>query len=174
MTCVYPCPLGEWPFIVTCPERKSTCLELPARTFIQPCFPSPHKKKNSRQFTADFIAMYSYFEKGCRKKCTRQSRKVLWVILRSLFFKESQNRMAWEAMDLCLQVLKESNKSRFDSYKVRNSVLIISHITFRDCRVHIFSDNLSRNSCIHPDFQTWFDGHDSTCHDSTLITWRIA
>ena len=23
--------------------------------------------------------------------------------------------------------------------------------------------------CIHPDFQTWFDGH-----DSTLITWRIA
>ena len=31
---------------------------------------------------------------------------------------------------------------------VRNSVLIISHITFRDCRVHLFSDNLSRNSCI--------------------------
>ena len=43
---------------------------------------------------------------------------------------------------------KESNKSRFDSYSVMNSVLIISYITFRDCRVHIFSDNLSRNSCI--------------------------
>ena len=28
-----------------------------------------------------------------------------------------------------------------------NSVLIISHSTFRDCRVHIFSDNLSRDSC---------------------------
>ena len=27
------------------------------------------------------------------------------------------------------------------------SVLIISHITFQDCRVHCFSDNLSRNSC---------------------------
>ena len=49
-------------------------------------------------------------------------------------------------MDVCLRVLKESNKSRFDSYSVRNSVLIISHITFWDCRVHIFSDNLSRNS----------------------------
>ena len=24
-----------------------------------------------------------------------------------------------------------------------------AHITFRDCRMHIFSDNLSRNSCIH-------------------------
>ena len=58
-------------------------------------------------------------------------------------------RMAREAMDTCLRVLKESNKSRFDSYSVRNSVLLISHTTFRDCRVHIFSDNLSRNSCIH-------------------------
>ena len=53
--------------------------------------------------------------------------------------------MALEAMDICLQVLKESSKSRFDSY----SVLIISHISFWDCRVHILSDNLSRNSCIH-------------------------
>ena len=87
---------------------------------------------------------YSYFEKGCRKKCTRQTRKVLWVVLSSLLFQ----RRAREAMDVCLRVLKESNKSRFDSYSVRNSVLIISHITFRDCRVHMFSDNLSRNSCI--------------------------
>ena len=29
---------------------------------------------------------------------------------------------------------------------VGNSVLFISHSTFRDCRMHIFSDNLSRNS----------------------------
>ena len=48
-------------------------------------------------------------------------------------------------MHVRLQVLKENNKSRFDSYTVRNSVLIISHITFRDCysRAHVF-DNLSR------------------------------
>ena len=51
-------------------------------------------------------------------------------------------------MDVCLREVKESNKSRFDSYSVRNSVLIISHITFRDFHVHFFSDNLSRNSCI--------------------------
>ena len=50
--------------------------------------------------------------------------------------------MSQEAMDVCLRVLKESNKNRFDSYSVRNSVLIISHITFRDCRVHIFPDKL--------------------------------
>ena len=51
--------------------------------------------------------------------------------------------MTQEAMDLCLRVLKENSKSRFDSYSVRNSVLIISHITFQDCCVHNFSDNLS-------------------------------
>ena len=56
--------------------------------------------------------------------------------------------MAQEAVEVCLRVLKESNKSRFDSYSVRKSALIISHITFRDCRVQSFSDNLSRNSCI--------------------------
>ena len=31
---------------------------------------------------------------------------------------------------------------------VRNSVLIISHITSRDCRVHFIFDKRSRNSCI--------------------------
>ena len=58
-------------------------------------------------------------------------------------------RMAWEAMDLCVcELLKESNKRKFDSCSVRNGVLIISHIALRNCRVHIFSDDLSRNSCI--------------------------
>ena len=56
--------------------------------------------------------------------------------------------MALEAMDVCLRVLKESNKRSFDSYSVWNSALIISHTTFWDRRVHIFADNLSRNSCI--------------------------
>ena len=56
--------------------------------------------------------------------------------------------MAREAMDVCLRMLEESSKSRSDSYSVRNSVLIISHITFRDCRVHIFPDYLSQNSFI--------------------------
>ena len=46
-----------------------------------------------------------------------------------------RNLKEWHerSMDVCLRVLKESNKSRFDSYSVRNSVLIISHITFKDC-----------------------------------------
>ena len=39
---------------------------------------------------------------------------------------------------ICLRVLKESNKGRFDCDSVRNSVLIISYITYiRDYRVHV-------------------------------------
>ena len=81
--------------------------------------------------------------------CTRQSQKVLWFVLRSLFFTEilkEWHERPWTMT--CFPVLKRSSKSRFDSYSVGNSVLIISHITFRDCRVHFFSDNLSRNCCI--------------------------
>ena len=44
--------------------------------------------------------------------------------------------MAREALYVCFGVLKESNKSIFDSHNVRSS------------RVHIFSDKISRNSCI--------------------------
>jgi len=51
-------------------------------------------------------------------------------------------------MDVCLRVLKKSNKSRFDSYSVRNSVLIISHITISGLSLAHFFHNLSRNSCI--------------------------
>ena len=55
--------------------------------------------------------------------------------------------MTQETIDVSLWVLKESNKSIFNSYNVRNSVLIVSHITLQDCRVHSFSHNLSQNSC---------------------------
>ena len=59
-------------------------------------------------------------------------------------------KMAREVMDSCLKVVKESNKTKFDSYIIRNSVLIIgwSHIPFGIVACTFFSDNLSRNSCI--------------------------
>ena len=47
--------------------------------------------------------------------------------------------MAREAgTDICLRMLQESKKSRFDSYSVKNSELVESHIISWDCRLHIF------------------------------------
>ena len=63
-----------------------------------------------------YIYIYnSFLEKGCPKKCTRQTWKVLWMILSALFFKEKFERMALEATDICLRVLKGGNKSRCQS-----------------------------------------------------------
>ena len=92
--------------------------------------------------------VYSYSRKVVGKSARDNPERYcgwFWVHRSSNKFE----RMAREAMDVCFRVLKESNKSRFDSYSVRNSVLITSQITFRNFRVHIFSDNLSRNSCIN-------------------------
>ena len=47
-------------------------------------------------------------------------------------------RVAREAMEVCLRVLKKSSKSRFDGYSVRSSVLIISHISFKIVACTIF------------------------------------
>ena len=43
-------------------------------------------------------------------------------------------------MEMCLRVLKESNKSRFDSYSRQEQCIDYIPFTFRDWRVHIFSD----------------------------------
>ena len=70
-------------------------------------------------------------------KSTRNNPKYcgwLWIHCSSKKFQ----RRAGKGMDERLRVLTESVKSKFDNYSVRNSVLIISHITFRDCHVHIF------------------------------------
>ena len=42
----------------------------------------------------------------------------------------------------------ENNSPQSSKAGSTATVLIISHITFGDCHVHIFSDNHSRNSCI--------------------------
>ena len=57
--------------------------------------------------------------------------------------------LARKAMKMCLQVLTESNKSRFDSYSRQKQC--IDHIPYYLSglsRTH-FSDNLSRNRCMY-------------------------
>ena len=50
---------------------------------------------------------------------------------------------------MCLRVLKESNKSRFDRYsRQKQCIDHIPHYLSGLSRAHFF-DNLSRNSCIH-------------------------
>ena len=71
--------------------------------------------ENKRWGNSSDFGVYSYFEKSCRKKCTRQSRKVLWVALRALFFKEIWKNGTGGHGHMFAS-MKESNKSRFDSF----------------------------------------------------------
>ena len=63
--------------------------------------------------------------------------------------KRNLKELVQKALEMCLRVLKETNKSRFDRYSRQKQC--IDHIPYYLSglsRVH-FSDNLSRNSCIH-------------------------
>ena len=63
------------------------------------------------------VFVFNYFEKGCRKKSARDNPERdcggFWVHCSS----KKPERMARETMDICLWVQKESNKTRFDSYR---------------------------------------------------------
>ena len=75
--------------------------------------------------------------KCCWKQCKLQSRKYcgwFWDHCSSTRFEG----MAREAMDACLRVLKKQNKSGFDSYSARDTVLIISILLFRIVACTIF------------------------------------
>ena len=84
-------------------------------------------------------SLYSHCDWG-RKKCTRQFRKVLWVILTSFFFKEIWKNGTRDHGRVFASV-KGKQQSRFDSVSARNSVFIISssHIAFQGLsRAHFF------------------------------------
>ena len=63
-------------------------------------------------------------------------------------FQRNLKELARKDMEMCLRVLEESNKSRFDSYSRQEQC--IDHILYYPSGLSraLFSDNLSRNSCI--------------------------
>ena len=71
--------------------------------------------------------IHSCFENGCRKNFTRQSRKVFWVVLTSLFFKKiSKNGTRGQGRNL--RVLKESKKKWIRQLQCREQC--IDHIRY--------------------------------------------
>ena len=76
------------------------------------------------RMSAEGTFAYSYFEEVVRAH-DNPERCCGWFLVHCS--SKKFDRMAREAVDICLRMLKESNKSRFDSYSVRNSELIVSH-----------------------------------------------
>ena len=67
-------------------------------------------------------------------------REWFWVLCSSKKFK----RMARDATDRCLRVLKECNKSRLDSYNVRKCVDHIAYYLSGLSRAHFFRQPFSK------------------------------
>ena len=100
--------------------------------------------KTSRYVLGLHVKIYSYFKKGCWKRGTQQSRKALWVVLSSLFFKE----IGTKGRGNVFVSAKGNKKSRFDRYSHQKQCIDhIPHYLSGLSRAH-FSNNLSRNSCI--------------------------
>ena len=117
--------------------------------------------------TPRYLSIYSYFEKGCRKKCTRQGigGGFEFTVLQRNLKELARNR---KAMKMCLEVLTESNKSRFDSYSRQEQCIDHAHFfptafleiavyckvsvltsssVWRHCRVFCISSQRRRVSC---------------------------
>ena len=80
-----------------------------------------------------WLQIYSYFDQGCRKKCTRQSRKGIVGGFEGTVLQ--RNLKEW------YEYSRKATKVGLTASVVSNSVLIISHISFQDCRMHISCDN---------------------------------
>ena len=65
------------------------------------------------------------------------------MVFRSLFFKEISNNGTRGHGHTFARAKGKQTKVGSTATVSRTSVLIISHITFQDCRVHNFCDNLS-------------------------------
>ena len=110
----------------------------------------PHQHFELLSFLADPTIHNTAISRKVVGKSARDNaeRHCGWFWVLFFFFKESWKNW-YERLCKCVcECQRKATKVGSTATVVRNLVLIISHITFRDCRVHIFSDNLSRNSCI--------------------------
>ena len=95
------------------------------------------------------LYVYSYFEKGCRKKVHATILKGIVGDFKCTVFQRNLKESYGRPLIYVCECWRKVTKVGSTATVVRNSVLIISHITFRDCRVHFILDKLSRNSCIN-------------------------
>ena len=97
---------------------------------------------------------FSYFEKGCRIKCATTPKCIMGGLEFIVFqrnLKQCQER-PWTYACECYK----RKVTKLGSTATVSGIVYWSY-TFRDCHMHIFSDNLSRNSCIRKgsDFTSW-------------------
>ena len=135
--------LGKKAIIIT--SKHGTTIFFPITIFFQ---------ENVKKNWLEKSAYYSYFEKSCRKKCTRQCRKVLQVVLSSLFFKEICKN-GTRGHGLMFIIAKGKKQQQVRQLQCREQV--ITHIPYYLSglsRTHFFRQPFSKQlyTCILSDY----------------------
>ena len=91
------------------------------------------------------MAVYSYFEKGCRQKCARDNPEV------NMGYDQYTVPVTVAVQTSCFPLacanIRPLPLMPFFQISLKNGELKTTHNTFRDCRV-LFFRQLSRNRCI--------------------------
>ena len=91
------------------------------------------------------MLLYSYFEKGCRKKCVRDNPERLYGIwLNKIWY----DRTYISCFPLALANICPWPLVPFIQIALKNSAVKTTHNTFLDCRVHFFPTTFLETSCI--------------------------
>ena len=90
----------------------------------------------------------SYFEKVCRKKCKRHSRKVLWVVLSVLFFKEIWKNVTGGHGHIFASVKGKQEQYVRELQSLGTVYWSFPIFPFGIVAFTFFPTNLSPNSCI--------------------------
>ena len=91
-----------------------------------------------------FRLIYSNFEKGCREKCTRQSRKVIWDMINTLFLATVAVEPTFVAFLQHSQTHFHGLSCQFFQISLKNRELKTTHNAFQDCRVHFSRQPFSK------------------------------
>ena len=87
-------------------------------------------------------------ERLSEKMCTRQSRKVIWDMINTLFLTLYSCRIYHCCFPLAVANICPWPLAPFFQICLKNSEFKTTHNTFRDCRVHFFRQPFSKYLCI--------------------------
>ena len=103
------------------------------------------QKQYSFQYYCSKVFIYSYFEKGCRKKCARATIPEGWDMINTLFLTLQVSNLL---LMLSFSIRKHTSMASRDrailSNFLKNVKLKTTQNTFRDCRVLFFPQPFSK------------------------------
>ena len=120
---------GGWYFFQYCSQKAENCTNCPTLTALS---------------TFAFNSYTAISRKVVGKKCTRQSRKVLWDMINTLFLTLCSCRTYFCCFALALGNIVHGLSRHSFKISMKNSYLKTTQHTFRDCRVHFFRQPFSK------------------------------